>query len=223
MRKFALLLSLIAVPLAVGAPAAKADNPNPGVLPVGSTAFGQTYGEWSAAWWNWAASQTLAKSAVADTTGANCGVGQSGPVWFLAGTTGGFVTRTCTIPSDTAILFPIINGECSTAEGNGTTDAELAACAKDLMDHVTAKDASIDGTPLVNLDSYRVGSPLFTLRAVRNNAFGIPAGKTNSVAEGFWILLAPLSAGQHTIQFHGTAVFGTFTFEEGVTYNLTVQ
>ena len=39
------------------------------------------------------------------------------------------------------------------------------------------------------------------------------------MAEGFWILLAPLSAGQHTIQFHGEAVFGTFTFEEGVTYN----
>ena len=223
MRRFALLLSSISLLLAFGATAGHADNANPGVLPVGSTAFGQTYGQWSATWWNWAASQPSATSAVTDTTGANCAVAQSGPVWFLAGTTGGFATRRCTIPVDTAILFPIINGECSKAEGNGTTKAELAACATDLMNHVTEKDARVDGTPLVNLDNYRVQSPLFTLTAAQDNAFGIPAGKTKSVAEGFWILLAPLSAGQHTIQFHGEAVFGTFTFEEGVTYNLTVR
>jgi hypothetical protein len=96
---------------------------------------GKTYGQWSAAWWQWAANISEPSSPVTDDTGADCAVNQNGPVWFLAGTTEGSATRRCTVPPGKAILVPIINGECSTVEGDGTTEAELRACAEDLMDH----------------------------------------------------------------------------------------
>ena len=68
----------------LGLPAsAQPDNPNPGVVPPFSTT---AYGEWSAKWFKWAWEPPPASSPVLDTTGSNCAVGQSGPVWFLAGT-----------------------------------------------------------------------------------------------------------------------------------------
>ncbi|HEU5229311.1 MAG TPA: hypothetical protein VFU49_15955, partial [Ktedonobacteraceae bacterium] len=74
-------------------------NTEPQVLPPSSHPFGRTYGEWSNAWWQWAFSIPTPVNPLLDTTGAHCSEGQSGPVWFLAGTiTSGPVTRHCTIP-----------------------------------------------------------------------------------------------------------------------------
>jgi hypothetical protein len=40
--------------------------------------------------------------------GEQCAGGQSGKVWYLAGTVGsGSVTRTCTVPTSRALFFPI--------------------------------------------------------------------------------------------------------------------
>jgi len=134
------------------------------------------------------------------------------------------VTRTCTVPSGKAILFPIINAECSQIEGNGNTQQELSKCAKDLIDAVTTVTATVDGVDLQDLTTpnspYRVQSPLFTFNAVQDNPFSIPSGSSPSVSDGYWILLAPLSTGQHTIHFLGAAPSLPFTTE--VTYNLTV-
>src|SRR5688572_14977685 len=47
-----------------------------------------------------------------------CDLG-TGHVVFLAGTSGGTTTRSCTIPAGKSILVPLINVECSQAEGNG--------------------------------------------------------------------------------------------------------
>ena len=44
---------------------AYARNPNPGVLPPHSNAFGQTYGEWAGEWWNWGFQFPLWPTAVA--------------------------------------------------------------------------------------------------------------------------------------------------------------
>ena len=44
-----------------------------------------------------------------DTTGEFASLGQSGPVWFLAGTFGSTVTRTVTIPAGKTLFFPILN------------------------------------------------------------------------------------------------------------------
>jgi hypothetical protein len=185
---------------------------------------GKTYGQWSAAWWKWAADISEPNSPVDDPTGANCAVKQRGAVWFLAGNTGGTTSRTCTVPADKGILFPIINAECSTGEGNGTTEQELRDCAAGLMNQVTATSASVDGAT-VDLGPpsggrFRFASPLFSITFAPNNAFGVAAGTSPSVADGFWVLVKPLAVGKHTIDFQG--VFAGGIFQVTVHYDLTV-
>ena len=44
-------------------------------------------------WWQWVMAIPSNDSPVYDKTGNRCGIGQRGDVWFLAGSTGGKVTR----------------------------------------------------------------------------------------------------------------------------------
>jgi hypothetical protein len=63
----------------------------------------------SAEWWQWALSIPTSVNPMLDTTGQNGVVGQRGSIWFLAGTFGGgTVTRTCAVPEDRALFFPVI-------------------------------------------------------------------------------------------------------------------
>jgi hypothetical protein len=141
-------------------------------------------------------------------------------VVFLAGTTGGAATRSCTIPASKSILVPLINIECSTAEGDGDTPAELRACAKDIADQFTDLSLTIDGVPVSDLLRFRVHSQVFQFTAAEGNVFGVPAGTTRSVADGFWALIRPLSPGTHTVSFGGAFPPGGFTTL--ATYTLTV-
>src|ERR1700756_2355621 len=68
------------------------------VAPPESLPGGLSYQQWSAKWWQWEWSIPLPINPVGDTTGIDCAVYQSGPVWFLAGTSGFNATRSCTIP-----------------------------------------------------------------------------------------------------------------------------
>src|SRR2546426_11911178 len=98
-----LILASIVFGLVGMGPLAFAENPNPGVLPPHSHSYGKTYAEWSEVWWQWALSFPAATNPIADLTGADCALGQTGPdafpverpVWFLAGTFGSPATRTC--------------------------------------------------------------------------------------------------------------------------------
>ena len=56
---------------------------NAGVLPPHP--FGVTYGEWTARWWEFMVSIPAPNNPILDTTGADCGIAQAGPVWFLEG------------------------------------------------------------------------------------------------------------------------------------------
>jgi len=141
-------------------------------------------------------------------------------VVFLAGTTGGAATRSCTIHAGTSIFVPLINVECSTAEGNGDTPAELRACARVFAEQFTDLSLTIDGVAVTDLQRFRVHSPVFQFTAAPGNVFGIPAGTTRSVADGYWVLIRPLSPGTHTISFGGAFLPGGFT--PSVTYTLTV-
>jgi hypothetical protein len=141
-------------------------------------------------------------------------------VVFLAGTTGGAATRSCTIPAGSSILVPLINVECSTAEGNGDTPAELRACARGFVEQFSDLSLTIDGVAIADLRRFRVQSPVFQFTAAEGNVFGVPAGTTRSVADGFWVLIRPLSPGTHTISFGGAYPPGPFT--TFVTYTLTV-
>jgi hypothetical protein len=197
------------------------------VFPPDSKPYNMTYGEWTAKWIQWEYSMPEEDNPAVDDTGENCGNNQTGPVWFLAGTFGGAVTRQCTIPSDRAILVPIILGLCESATDPALdTEEELRSCAKADQDLVIGKEITVDGVNIGNLDSYRFQSPLFNLTFPENNIAGVPPQTAKAVSDGFWILLEPLSPGSHEIHFKAalgdpTAV-GITNFALDVRYLLTV-
>ena len=74
-------------------------NSNPGVVPIHANYAGKSYGEWAAAWWQWAYRTFTFNSPMLDPTGENASVGQSGPVYFLAFTFAPTVVRNITVPA----------------------------------------------------------------------------------------------------------------------------
>jgi hypothetical protein len=102
----------------------------------------------------------------------------------------------CTVKAGTKIFIAASSIECSTFEGNGTTEAQLRACAE-AMDLPSAPAVTVDGAP-VAVSEVETGLLGITLPA--DNLFGFPAGSTGlSVAHGWVALLHPLSRGSHTI------------------------
>jgi hypothetical protein len=206
---------------------------NPGILPPGSSPYGSTYAEWSVKWWQWVMSQPTTNSAILGTGG--CSAGQSGPVWFLVGAFAPTTeTRQCTIPPGTALFFPIYNGWAdNTACPEWTTYPveELVSWVSGWVDAMTGLTCTIDEKSVKGLDPaitspYRVGPQVFTYTlAEQDNIlagyFGmtcIADGTTvyPAAGDGVYLMVAPLSAGQHTIHF-------TVPGFLDITYELTVE
>jgi hypothetical protein len=203
-------------------------NGNPGIIPPNARPQGKSYAEWSVRWWQWLASAPLDHNPGLDETGADIGYGQSGAVWFLPPNFSGTATnRTGVVPSGTMLFVMLIGFETSTREGYGTTENELRSAARGIVDMVSDVSCEIDGAPVRNLNMYRVqSSRMFSLTVPNNNVFDLwgyptPAGTYfPSVADGYYLMLAPLSEGQHTIHWHGA--INDFGYFPDITYNLTV-
>ncbi len=105
------------VGLALAPPAARADVV---VYQAGNTPYGNT-NNLGNQWWQWAFSVPVGQSPFLDSTGANAGVNNNGPVFFLAGIFGvtepgfpgtvGSATRSVTVSQGTPLFFPILNSE----------------------------------------------------------------------------------------------------------------
>jgi hypothetical protein len=78
------------------------------VLPLDTRVEGEGYPELTARWWQWAMAAPI--EPYFDPDGRFCAMHQDGPVWFLAGTSGGDpVHRRCVVPSGKYLLLPVIN------------------------------------------------------------------------------------------------------------------
>lgn len=200
-------------------------NSNPGVLPINSNAFGKSYGEWAAEWWKWITAIPFDNNPQFDPTGEFQDNGQSGEVWFLGSTFGWGETyeRSCEVPAGKAIFFPIVPAVFWAPE-DGETEEEVRALANASMDGVDMLECSVDGVPLEDLFDYRAESPAFTLPDTLLVDFGFdPGDRYPAVADGFWILLAPLSRGEHVIHFSMHIETGPFAGGwHDVTYHLTI-
>ena len=167
-----------------------------------STPFGKSYEMASQEWWLWYFTLAVPDN---PTQGAPCANGQSGSVWFLFG---GPASVNCTIPAGQMLFFPIVDTECSSLEPapfHGDTPQQRAACAKDWIDYVTNLAVSIDGKPIQNLAPLRVRTGDFSFTLPNNNIIGVsgPAWGFSS-ADGYYVLLTPLPAGDHIIHVQGT-------------------
>ena len=222
----------------------KVIGPDSVVVDRDSVAYGRTYGEWDASWWQWAVSLPVTSHPLFDT--ADCSAGQTGPVWFLGekfcnlnnpAACGSTITRTCSVPAGKAIYIDLASAEDSAPEeANGWgcgnlppllqgTIAEMRQCAESITNGYTDVSAEIDGEVVPNLmERFRVQSIVFGYTLPANNLLlavgetGIPQGTYfPAVDEGWGLMLSPLRPGNHVVQFSGT--YPLFH----VTYDLTVE
>ncbi|WP_415310098.1 hypothetical protein [Candidatus Nitrosocosmicus sp. FF01] len=196
--------------------------------PIDSRPFNKSFNEWTANWWQWLLSIPTYDNPITETTNGCCETKQSGPVWFLASTMDTVndkktVLRKCTVPSDKALLIPILNyGATLADEPEIKSEEDLVKLATSEMDKITKLTATIDQMEFIedDLKKLRIRSPLFDVTLPTNNITkGIP-GHTRGAAEGYWLFLKPLSKGFHTIETLGSCKAGTVTIE--AKYNITV-
>ncbi len=202
--------------------------------------YGKTYGAWSGAWWKWIYELPGPDFPVVDTTGAHCALGQSGDVFFLAGTTSSeTVTRTCTIPAGKALFFPLANlagDNGGVPQAEWSTDQELKDWVTETLTTVTELSVEIDGeavgTTVADFAAYKTGPDQFsyTVPDTADNYYrklwetDFSGLVDPSFAGGYHLMLAPLSAGSHVIHLHTKIMVDPQSpFEFDVTYNLTVQ
>lgn len=180
-------------------------NINDKVFENGSLIFGKSYADWTEDWWKWAISIPIEKNPAYDDLGTNCIINQKPPIWFFPGTFNHSVTRICLIPNNVAILFPILNSECSFIEFPKLhTGKELSDCARKIQDHVISLNATLDYQNIPNLEKTRIHSDLFDFKFPQNNILGIKYnGTSKAVSDGNWVFLKPLPLGIHHLTFHG--------------------
>jgi len=201
------------------------DAENPGIYSADSNPYGDTYPVWTAKWWQWFIGIPNSEQPFADTTGAKCNTNQTGPVWYLVGSAGR-VERNCTVPSGKAILFPILNTECSYSETPTIKNKEeLRNCAVEANNDAVLS-ASIDSRNIKNIDKYRITSDLFNVSYPSDPVFPTNSNSSKAVSDGWFIMLEPLKPGQHEIKFSASQVGSQSTGEStvmDVTYHLTIK
>jgi hypothetical protein len=146
---------------------------------------------------------------VLDDTGQYADKNQNGPVWFLAGTIGDqnkTAYRTCSIPRQNAVLFPVIN-YLRTSEPGFKNDLELAKHVEKDIDDIVVNEATVDGE---EVSIFRVKSipHVFRLIVTEENKLDIPIGASIAAADGYWVFIKSLAAGEHKINFHGSCSGG---------------
>jgi hypothetical protein len=171
--------------------------------------YGLSYGEWTTKWWEWALSVPIPVNPVLDNTGQYADKNQQNPVWFLAGTIGDenkVAHRTCIIPKQNAILFPVIN-YIHTSDPKFNTNIELVEHVKKDIDDIIINEAIVDDH---QVPVYRVKSEprIFKLIVREENKLDIPVGITTASADGYWVFLKNLNVGKHNIYFRGACSGG---------------
>jgi hypothetical protein len=201
---------------------AQARNPNPGIVSPDHSFHGMTYPQWSSELLQWRL------GIPADISPDD--VPQFGAVWFLVSSFGATLARTpVTVPSDKFLFVPIISStwvplgygseELTVMRRRFATDADVESMISEWTIW-----CEIDGVAVADLASYRtITAPgeAYFVRLPDDNLFGVPAGRYGpTVNGGIYLMLRPLSAGEHTIQIF---VSDDATFTSDVTYELTVE
>lgn len=165
---------------------------NPGIAPPQSYFRGQSYAEWSAAYFEWAYSLPVDRHPLFDT--APCSEGQTGSVWFIDGTHGQPFPpagRDCTIPAGTALFLSLVARNQENENGcdgdvilrTDYDEAELRAMAHEGLNGILgSRGIVIDGVQVLGLPAcdpsnpstcespYRVQSPVFDYTVPLHNS-----------------------------------------------------
>ena len=209
------------------------------VLPPEAQPYGVSYQEWAARYWQ----RLLSLPVDAASYAAPLSDGQSGKVWLLASPLGTPPTNTFqfSIPAGKAMLISPLTYWVDNANCPSFTDFtvdELRAQAAAQWSLVSETSCTIDGVAVPGLTNpqdspYLVDSTVFsytlpdhdTYPTVLFGATCIANGTTigPAVAEGEFLMIHPLSVGQHII--HTTSVFGPAaapSLVTDITFEITV-
>ncbi|MCB0063031.1 MAG: hypothetical protein KDE19_12990 [Caldilineaceae bacterium] len=174
---------------------------------------------WTAAWWQW--NERVHSLPIYQEGNVDCGLGQSGDIWFLAGSEGTVpITRTCTVLPNKTLVVPL-----QTAAWNNEATENLSVPEKravldsiysdtqpgPLNSKICHLEANIDGKVV---DNTRLQAPTFAYR-----------GDPEAVADGFWFAFK-VPIGVHVIHFQGTLCdFDSDApiYDIDVTYTLNVE
>lgn len=180
-------------------------------------------------WWQWVMATPASHSPVYDKTGKFCTMGQRGGYWFLAGSTGSSVTRSCTVPKGVKLVVPVINNFCF--PDAGYPDESCFAGVAGFMDGaggtVTWDDSPVTPTPVCELagsssdDCKDVGgSTVFSIAVGPNGFGGVKPGvyRVNAVG-GWWAVIEANTAGQYTLTVSGESGDG---FAQNFSYLIDV-
>ena len=191
---------------------------------------GVSLAEWTQRFWNRFMSIPFNVSPATDKTGINCGINQSGPVWFLGAPLGGPYTLSCTIPAGKVILAPAITTlesyPCPEPPSfepapNQTLEDFLTQEVTPFTDSFSTA-MELDGKPL---KLRRVTAGLQSFTGAKDLAPDFDPCVTGSpqlgVADGKYAVIGPLSPGLHILHIQSNSPQSNGSNE--TTFNLTIQ
>lgn len=171
------------------------------------TAFGKTYGEWSAKWWQWVRSIPAPSNPLLAEGLMDCTVEQSGSVYFLAGELSDDpVERECTVPSDKRFFFSPLNFMYNNDPADPPPPVTVSEKREALNNAMNGPwcdiNITLDGKNILfsAIAIARTQSPTFPLKIGNNDIFnGTPGSFDNRVvSDGYWVMLG-LNKGDHTL------------------------
>jgi hypothetical protein len=183
----------------------------------------ESYAALVARFWQWNFSIPAGVSPIVDTSGANCGINQSGPVWFLAAPGGKTINNSCTLPAGKALLSGLFDGyddyPCPDPTFAPAPGQSLEAFLQsDILSFVVepfvSGAATLDGKPF---KIRRVKTSLFAFTAAESLATAaftdscITGSPQLAVADGYYVFIEPLRPGQHILHLQSTDNAGDVT------------
>ena len=175
--------------------------------------YGQTFGSWTVKWWQWAMSIPSEMNPLNDQTGKNArNKATRKRCLVFSGTWAtekliNIPNREVTVPSDRAILFPVINCEANPIEYPYLkTDEDIINHVIQDENTIVLKEAFINDTaiPIQRVPS---NPSLFSLRLLDKNDNNKYID-TRASADGYWVFLKPLPKGEYNIKFGGKCESG---------------
>jgi hypothetical protein len=213
-----------------------AANPNPMLYRTDAHPFGQSLERWSERLWSYIYAQPFDRNPFFDTTGADCAIGQGGPVWFLPAVPGSAlgteVQRSCTIPRHKAIMqqmasllndYPCPDPTFHPAPGQSVYDF-LIEPVLPIFDGETGFVVTLDGVAIDDPLRYRFTSgDLFQFKGdptMQQFDTCVTGHRQPAVSDGFFLMFKPMPPGLHTIVIHGHDMQGV---PVTLTQHLTIQ
>jgi hypothetical protein len=111
------------------------------------------------------------------------------------------------VPAGKALLLPLATGICTDLPRSGRSVEDLRFECRNSLDFVTEVGVEIDGVAVPDVMSFRTQSLPFSFRVPKDDCCGFaalgvkPGVYYPGIVDGFFVMIPPLPAGEHTIHY----------------------